>query len=167
MGPPSFGPLPQTCGTPNKAGNQNPAFIPQEAVTRGLNRTGYLYLVPGISFTNAVLLHRRLGRDPRRKEKEKNKSKQNSQCERVSVWQLQMRQRRKDDKANTSRQRVCARECARFVFKAPVLFILPVRVWKKAQFSRRRHRSAGGGGSAEVPGEARCHTSRFWLINTD
>lgn len=156
MGPPSFGPLPQTCGTPNKAGNQNPAFIPQEAVTRGLNRTGYLYLVPGISFTNAVLLHRRLGRDPRRKEKEKNKTKQNSQCERVSVWQLQTRQRRKDDKANTSRQRVCARECAHFVFKArpprPIYFA-----------SAGVEKGAGG----EVPGEARCHTSRFWLINTD
>lgn len=33
--------------------------------------------------------------------------------------------------------------------------------------SLSRGGGTGEGESAEVPGEARCHTSRFWLIDTD
>lgn len=149
----------QTCGTPNKAGNQKPRVY----TAGGCNQRAKY---------KRISISRAWDETPGGTGKKKKQTKQNSQCERISVWQLQTRQRRKDDKANTSRQRVCARECARVKAPTPP----PSYLFCQCRFGRRRSfpddaiaqpGGAGGGGATEVPGEARCHTSRFWPINTD
>lgn len=130
----------QTCGTPNKAGNQKPRVY----TAGGCNQRAKY---------KRISISRAWDETPGGTGKKKNKQNKIPNANASLCGSF-----KRDKGGRTTRQTQAGSvfvpgnvHVLRLRPPPPVLFILPVQVWKKPQFSRRRHRSARGGGGHRGP----------------